>query len=69
MALIGPGAERQIALRPGRHAWVQVARGTVLVNGAPLAEGDGAALSDEPAIELSGRDKAGEAEILLFDLA
>jgi len=39
------------------------------LNGVPLAEGDGAAVSDEGGIELSGRDKAGEAEVLLFDLA
>ncbi len=69
MALVGTGATRQLPLRPGRHAWLHVARGSVSVNGSPLAEGDGAALSDEGAIELSGQDKAGEAEVLLFDLA
>ena len=69
MALVGPGATRQLPLGSGRHAWVQVARGSVSVNGTALAEGDGAALSDEAAIELAGRDKAVEAEVLLFDLA
>ena len=69
MALLGPGASREMPLRPGRHAWVQMARGSASVNGVPLAEGDGAAVSDEARIELSGRDKAGEAEVLLFDLA
>jgi redox-sensitive bicupin YhaK (pirin superfamily) len=69
MALLGPGAERRLALRPGHHAWVHVARGSASVNGVALAEGAGAAVSDEAAINLSGEDKAGEAEVLLFELA
>jgi quercetin 2,3-dioxygenase len=69
MALVGPGATRQMPLGPERHAWAQVARGSVSVNGSPLAEGDGAALSDEAGIEVSGLDKTGDAEVLLFDLA
>src|SRR5213593_2782593 len=39
-------------LKPERHAWVQVARGSVKLNGQELAEGDGAAISEEKAIEL-----------------
>src|SRR5688572_15928397 len=36
------GDERaELALAPGRHAWVQVARGSVELNGEPLATGDG----------------------------
>ena len=53
-------------LRPGRHAWVQVARGAVDLNGQPLAEGDGAAVSNEEALEIKA---TGNAEVLLFDLA
>jgi redox-sensitive bicupin YhaK (pirin superfamily) len=68
MALVGPGAERRMPLRPQRHAWVQMARGSAAVNGVPLAEGDGAAVSDEAGIELAGRGATGEAEVLLFDL-
>src|ERR1017187_9887603 len=34
-------------LKKGRHGWVQVARGEVAVNGIALAQGDGAAISDE----------------------
>lgn len=56
----------QLPLRPGRHAWVQVARGEVHVNGVRLQEGDGAALSDEAAVTL---DRATAAEVLVFDLA
>ncbi len=54
------------ALRPGRHAWVQVARGQARLNGVPLKEGDGAAVRDETALTL---DSDRGAEILLFDLA
>lgn len=52
-------------LRPGRHAWVQVARGAVTVNGRPLEAGDGAALSDEPEARIAASEAA---EVLLFDL-
>jgi quercetin 2,3-dioxygenase len=51
------------ALPEGRHAWIQVVRGTVDVNGASLQQGDGAALSDERTVVVSG-----DGEILLFDL-
>jgi hypothetical protein len=53
-------------LRPGRHAYIQVAKGQVKLNGTPLQEGDGAAVSEEKSVELTGVDKA---EVLLFDLA
>jgi quercetin 2,3-dioxygenase len=50
----------------GRQAWVQVARGSVKVNGEALAVGDGASIIDETRIEFSAADRA---EFLLFDLA
>ena len=62
---LGAGDEVSLALRPGRHAWVQVARGGIAVNGVALKAGDGAAVSDEAAITLRG-SAGGEA--LLFDL-
>ncbi len=55
-------------LAPGRHAWVQVARGAVTVNGEPLTAGDGAALSDEREVAIVGTDEIAS-ELLLFDLA
>ncbi len=72
-----PGAQVEHTLAPGRHAWVQVARGAVRLGDLTLREGDGAALSDEPAVRLEGlaaadvpgATEAPEAEILLFDLA
>jgi len=53
-------------LKPDRHAYVQVARGNVKLNGTKLEEGDGAAISNEKAVELTGVNSA---EVLLFDLA
>jgi redox-sensitive bicupin YhaK (pirin superfamily) len=52
--------------RAGRSAWLQVARGELLVNGTKLVAGDGAAIRDERALELVG---VKDAEALLFDLA
>jgi hypothetical protein len=64
--LLAAGEEVAHVLRPGRHAWVQVARGTVALNGHALEDGDGAAVSDEARLELLARTPA---ELLLFDLA
>ncbi|HLT91797.1 MAG TPA: hypothetical protein VKZ85_12730, partial [Woeseiaceae bacterium] len=49
----------------GRKVWIQVARGSVAVNGERLEAGDGAGITDEPAIELRG---SGDSELLLFDM-
>jgi redox-sensitive bicupin YhaK (pirin superfamily) len=56
------------ALVPGRFAWVQVARGSMLLNGQELAEGDGAAVGDERELSFCGDGPDG-AEFLFFDLA
>ena len=60
------GESARLALSPGRHAWVHVARGTVTVNGHALRAGDAAALSGEGEVSLQGD---GEGEALVFDLA
>ena len=52
------------ALKPGRHAWLHVAEGSVRVNGKTLSAGDAAALSEE-SLEIAGQ---GTAQVLLFDL-
>lgn len=54
------------ALKPNRHAWLQVARGSVLLNGLALEKGDGAAVSDETDLVVEATENA---EFLLFDLA
>lgn len=53
-------------LAKGRGVWVHVATGSILLNGQPLSEGDGAAIEDESTIELVGVEPG---ETLLFDLA
>ncbi|NJK64242.1 MAG: pirin family protein [Synechococcaceae cyanobacterium SM2_3_1] len=60
------GDQISYALQPNRHAWIQVARGTLHLNGQELQAGDGAAISDELSLDLRA---TGEAEVLLFDLA
>jgi hypothetical protein len=53
-------------IKPDRHAYVQVARGSITLNGEKLETGDGAAISDEKSLQLTG---VKDAEVLLFDLA
>ena len=55
----------QLALKPGRCAWIQVAEGELTVNGVQLSEGDGIAFLDEAALSLSS---TGRANILLFEM-
>lgn len=64
--LFDAGEKAHLALRPGRSAWVQVARGDVVLDGEPLTEGDGAAIARVEAIDIEGRR---DAEILVFDMA
>ncbi len=59
------GDKASYNLKPGRHAWVQVALGKIKLNGHELNAGDGAAISDEKALDISGREAS---QVLLFDL-
>jgi redox-sensitive bicupin YhaK (pirin superfamily) len=52
-------------LRADRHAWVQVARGAVTLDGQPLWQSDGAAVSAQCSLRLIGIEPA---EVLVFDL-
>jgi len=65
--ILGPGQAVRHPLAPGRHGWVQVARGEATVNGAALEAGDGVAISGEREIAITAA--GGEAELLVFDLA
>ena len=60
------GSELDYALPVDRHAWIQVARGRVAVNGTTLAAGDGASTSDPGTLNITGLEHA---ELLIFDLA
>jgi redox-sensitive bicupin YhaK (pirin superfamily) len=61
-------ADREVShnVTPGRHAWAQVLRGGVELNGHTLSAGDGAAVSDESGLTIRAD---GPSEVLLFDLA
>jgi redox-sensitive bicupin YhaK (pirin superfamily) len=67
--LLEEGKSATHTLDKGRHAWIQVARGSVTLNGKTLNAGDGAAISDEQQITLTGNTAGKRAEVLLFDLA
>jgi hypothetical protein len=74
IARLDKGTEAQCALAAGRYAWLQVARGTVRLNGhskdhakgIDLKAGDGVAISSEPEVQVEAKDTC---EVLLFDLA
>jgi hypothetical protein len=66
VSLLAPGQQVEHKLRGGRYAWLQVAKGSVELNGQPLSQGDGAGISDEQKLLIRGKE---DAEILLFDLA
>jgi hypothetical protein len=67
--LFGSGESAALELATGRHAWVQVARGSVSVNGSALGAGDGAAVSEEARLSIVHAGGAELAEVLVFDLA
>jgi hypothetical protein len=54
-------------MKPGRHAWIQVLKGSAAVNGVGLETGDGVAVSDEIRLELRTSDSE-TAELLVFDM-
>ncbi len=60
----GQSVEHPVA--ESRHAWLQVLRGKVTLNGKSLDTSDGAAVSDERLLKI---EADGDAEIMLFDLA
>ena len=53
-------------LADGRHAWIQLISGEIEVNGVTLTAGDGAAISEETALNI--KSLADNTEFLLFDL-
>jgi quercetin 2,3-dioxygenase len=56
----------QLALDPARKAYVQVARGSIVVQGQALAQGDALKLQGESLLTL---ERGEGAEVLVFDLA
>jgi hypothetical protein len=64
--LLGRGEKAEYSLAPGRHAWVQMARGSGSLNGVKVKAGDGVAVSAEERLVLAAEEPI---EALLFDLA
>jgi redox-sensitive bicupin YhaK (pirin superfamily) len=65
LADLEAGQELERPIAEGRHAWVQVVRGPVVVNGEPLETSDALAISGEPSVSIRAQ---GPSEVLLFDL-
>jgi redox-sensitive bicupin YhaK (pirin superfamily) len=65
-SLLDEGREVQHTLGEGRSAWLQVAAGSVTLNGVALKQGDGAAMREESDVRIAANEPA---EVLLFDLA
>ena len=65
-SLLEEGKEEEFLLRKNRYAWIQIAGGSVEMNGQILKAGDGAAISDETRLKMKALSSA---EFLLFDLA
>jgi len=66
LSKLGPQAVVEHPLAESRHAWLQVLRGKVTLNGQSLATSDGAAVSEERMLKIEAVE---DAEIMLFDLA
>lgn len=66
--LFGQGERAGHEVREGRHAWVQVARGEILLDGVRLGPGDAASTSTPGTLVIEGTGE-GVAEVLVFDLA
>ncbi len=64
-ALLEKGEAVGHALGAGRHGFVHVARGAIVLNGESLVAGDGAMASDESNLSLAASESC---EVLLFDL-
>ena len=63
--LLAAGESVRCELAAGRRAYLHVARGSVALNGTPLAAGDGARIAEEQKLEIAA---GSDAEILWFDL-
>lgn len=65
-SILAAGETVSHTLAENRHAWVQIVKGELEVNGETLKQGDGAAVSDERLLNF--KSLSDETEFLLFDL-
>ncbi len=66
VSVLSKGDTIAFQMRTHRFAWIQVARGSVMLNGQSLQEGDGVQINHPELLELWTETQG---EILLFDLA
>jgi len=64
-SILPAGQEVQHTMDERRHAWIQVARGSINVNGENAEQGDGVIVTGESSVKIQGKE---DSEILLFDL-
>ncbi len=65
-SILANGETVEHKLAEDRHAWAQIVKGEIDLNGETLQKGDGAAVSDENLLKI--KSLADETEFLLFDL-
>jgi quercetin 2,3-dioxygenase len=69
-SLLAAGDKVAHTVKPGRKVWLQLASGSIVVNGEALTAGDGAAVTAAGSLDIAGAPTAmAPANILLFDLA
>jgi quercetin 2,3-dioxygenase len=66
VSLLSSGDVVSFQMRPHRFAWIQLARGSAILNGEELQAGDGVQINSPELLQLTTTSTA---EILLFDLA
>jgi redox-sensitive bicupin YhaK (pirin superfamily) len=67
--ILDAGSSAPLSIPAGRHAWIQVARGAVAIDGETLSAGDGGAIDTPGTVTITGGGSSGESEVLVFDLA
>jgi redox-sensitive bicupin YhaK (pirin superfamily) len=64
--ILKAGEKVEHFLKPQRHAWIQIVKGSALINSSPVTAGDGMTISEDKQIVIKSQD---DTELLLFDLA
>ena len=65
-SILSDGDQVERVMDAARYAWIQVARGSITVNGENANQGDGIVVVAEPSLKIRAQEPA---EVLLFDLA
>ncbi|HKG97554.1 MAG TPA: pirin family protein [Pyrinomonadaceae bacterium] len=65
-SILPAGQEIEHTMDETRHAWIQVARGSIVVNGDNAEQGDGVMVAGESNLTMRAQEPA---EVLLFDLS